>query len=286
MNFKIVSDSSSDLLHLADVPYATVPLKIVTDEKEYVDDGELNVVEMLGDLERYKGKSGSACPSPHDWKAAFGDGEQIFCVAITSALSGSCNTARIAAEEYTEEFPERRVYVIDTLSAGPENTLIIEKLQQWILEGKEFDEIVKLVAEYQKRTRLAFALESLHNLANNGRVSHVTAKFAGMLGIRAVGMASEQGTLEMTNKSRGLKKALEDILENMRTTGYRGGRVNIHHCQNLGGAENLKKALLQRFPQAEVIIRRTRGLCSFYAERGGLLVGYETALLKKAGATV
>lgn len=275
MKFRIVSDSSSDVTEIKDLSFGTVPLKIITDNKEYVDDSSLNVDEMIGDLEAYNGKSGSSCPNPQDWIDAFEDAENVFCVTITSGLSGSYNSASMAAEEYVTAHPDRRAYVIDTLSTGPENALIIEKLCEYVHSGIEFDEIVEKIKKYQKKTHLVFALESLHNLANNGRVSVVTAKLAGLIGIRIVGVASEQGTLEITNKSRGAKKMLSDIMENMKRFGYCGKKVRIHHCHNIEGANAIKELILKLYPKAVIEIHKTRALCSFYAERGGLLVGYE-----------
>lgn len=275
MNFKIVSDSSSDLLNVDGTAFSSVPLKIITDNKEYVDNAELDVDEMISDLEKYKGRSSSSCPNPQDWIEAFDDAENVFCVTITSGLSGSCNSANMAADEYMEKHPGRRVYVVDSLSTGPENALIIHKLCEYIEKGLGFDEIVEKIKKYQKHTHLIFALESLHNLANNGRVSAVTAKLAGIIGIRVVGVASEQGTLEITNKSRGAKRMLADILENMKRFGYEGKKVRIHHCHNLEGAKAIKELILSLYPKTKIEIQKTRALCSFYAERGGLLVGYE-----------
>lgn len=275
MSFKIVSDSSSDILNISDVSYTSVPLKIITSEKEYADDVNLNVEDMLADLEKYKGKSSSSCPNVEDWLEAFGDEEKIFCVTITSGLSGSCNAANSAAKEYMSAHPDRKVCVIDSLSTGPENALIIDKLREMIMAGMDFEDIAEKIKKYQSRTHLIFALESLHNLANNGRVSNVVAKVAGILGIRVIGKASDEGTLEITNKSRGAKKAILDIVENMKKAGYKGERVKIHHCENLDVANSVKELILKLYPKAIIEIGKTRGLCSFYAERGGILVGYE-----------
>ena len=279
MRFKIVSDSSSDMLEVENVSFASVPLKIITSEKEYVDDAQLDVDMMVEELEKHKGRSSSSCPNVQDWLSAFGDAENIFCVTITSGLSGSCNSANMAAKEYMDEHPERKVYVVDSLSTGPENALLIQKLCEYIEGGLEFDKIVETIQKYQKHTHLIFALESLHNLVNNGRVSALTAKIAGIIGMRIVGIASEQGTLEITNKSRGVKKTLSDIIENMKKFGYNGDKVRIHHCQNLEGAKAIKELILSIYPKAKIEIHKTRALCSYYAERGGLLVGYEDACL-------
>lgn len=276
MNFKIVADSSADLLTLTDVPFAPVPLTIVTSEKQYVDNADLDVPEMLADLAAYKGKSGSSCPNPEDWMAAFGDAEGVFCIPITKNLSGSHNAALLAAKQYTDAHPNRRVYVVDTCSTGAEDRLIAEKLQACILAGMSFDDTVAAVERYQKRTHLIFALESMRNLANNGRVSPIVAKLAGVLGIRVIGKASDVGTLEITNKSRGERRALADILDNMVKNGYNGDKVYIHHCENPDTAETLRSLILGAFPDADVTLGTTRGLCSFYAERGGLMIGYES----------
>lgn len=278
MDFKIITDSSADLNSLTGVPFATVPLKIITAEKEYVDNSELNVDEMVADLLKYKGTSRSSCPNSEEWKEALGESSGVFCVTITSGLSGSCNAAKCAMEEYLEEHPDRKGMVIDTLSAGAEVALITEKLKELILKNLPFEQIKQEIEDYKKRTHLAFALESMRNLANNGRVNPAVAKIAGVLGIRILGKASNAGTLEVTNKVRGKDKLLPELFKNMLANGYCGGRVRIHHCQNAEGAEKLKRLIKENFKQAEVLIHKTRGLCSFYAEAGGLLVGYEGAV--------
>ena len=274
-SFKIVSDSSADLLSVSGVEFASVPLKIITDEREYVDDESLDVVGMLNDLAKYKGRSRTSCPNSEEYINAFADAENIFCITITSNLSGSFNAARVAANAYMEEHPERRVHVIDSLSTGAESALIIDKLCALIASGKSFDEVRDEITEYHNHTRLIFALESMHNLANNGRVSPIAAKVAGILGIRAVGRASDVGTLEMTGKSRGVQNTVNDITANMLSEGCRGGRIRIHHADNLPAAEMLKSKILEKLPEAEIVLGVARGLCSFYAERGGLLVGFE-----------
>lgn len=259
---------------IEDVPFSSVPLTIRTAEKEFTDDESLNTTEMLEYLEKFKGKSSTACPSVGQWSEAFEDAENIFCVTITSNLSGSYNSARNAANEYMETHPDRKVHVVDSLSTGPESALIIEKLRLLIKEKLPFDEIVEKINDFKSRTHLIFALESLHNLANNGRVGPLVAKVAGALGIRIVGKASNEGTLEITEKVRGAAKTIAQIVENMKKSGFDGIRARIHHCENPENAKKLGDAIRAAFPSAKIEIFRTRGLCSFYAERGGLLVGY------------
>lgn len=189
MNYLIVADSSADFAKREQsntVGFASVPLKIITSEKEYVDDASLNVEQMVSELEHYKGRSSSSCPNPSDWLEAFDEAEYVFCVTITSGLSGSYNSACMAKEEYEEAHPGRKVFVIDSLSTGPEMGLIIDKLEELVIEGLEFEKICDTIKSYQKHTGLLFMLESMQNLANNGRVSPLVAKLAGILGIRII----------------------------------------------------------------------------------------------------
>jgi len=109
MNFKIVTDSSSDMLNFDNTPFAVAPLKIVTTQKEYCDDADLDVAGMVNDLLRYKGKSSSSCPNTNDWLDAFGDADRIFCITITATLSGCYNAACIAKQIYEEQNPDKKV---------------------------------------------------------------------------------------------------------------------------------------------------------------------------------
>ena len=272
---KIVTDSSADTLLLDGADFASAPLTIVTDGKEYVDDAALDVAQMAEELLKYSGKSSTACPGVGDWLTAFGEAEEVFCVTITSNLSGSYNAATVAAREYEEAHPDRRVFVLDSLSTGPEMRLLLERLRDDVAAKMDFQAICEDVSAYSAKTGLIFVLESMKNLANNGRVSRLAATAAGLLGIRAVGKASDQGTLEMLEKCRGAKKAQAAVVEHMAALGYGGGAVRISHVGNEEAAMTLRDTLAQRYPQAEIQVYAARGLCSFYAEKGGLLVGFE-----------
>lgn len=275
MNVKIITDSASNMLALDGVPFASVPLRIVTDQKEYIDHTELDVQQMVQELHSYSGRSQTACPGMGDWLQAFEDYERIFCVTIISRLSGSYNAAMAAKREYEESHPGRKVFVLDSYSAGPEMKLLLNELKEMVLEGKDFDTICREIQEYKNQhTSLVFSLQSLRNLANNGRVSPAAAKICGIVGIRVVGDVNEEG-LHPTDKCRGEKKAISELLRNMKRLGYHGKRVLIDHCYNENGAMQLKDLIQKEYPQAEISVNKTRGLCSFYAEKGGLMVGFE-----------
>ena len=260
MNTKIVVDSSASLYTLQGVDFECVPLKIITDDAEYLDNGTMDALGMAQTLRTYKGKTSTSCP-----------------ITITGTLSGSYNAAQLAAEEYQQENPGKRVFVLDSLSTGPEQRLLAEHLRDLLAEGKEFDEICEEMLRYHKHTHLLFSLESLANLARNGRVKHAVAAVARMLGIRVIGQASEAGELDVLCKTRGEHGALERIVLELKEHGYTNGRLHISHCGNPAAAERLKHMVKAVFDGAKVDISECGGLCSYYAELGGLLVGYEDA---------
>ncbi len=275
--YRIVADSAADLFTLDNVPFSAAPLKVITDEQEFCDVEGLDVTKMVDYLKSYKGKSTSSCPNPDEWLTAFGDAPYIFAVALTSGLSGSYNAAEVAKQIYESEHPGRKVFVVDSLSAGPGETILVEQLEEWIVSGLSFDEICKEIKTYQKKTGLLFILQSLTNFANNGRVSPAVAKLAGLLGICIVGKASDEGTLEPLKKCRGFKNSIENLVHLLKENGFNGGKIRIAHCFNESGANELKQRIVEKFHNAEIKIYQTKGLCSFYAEKGGLLVGFDRA---------
>lgn len=275
MKYKIIADSSSNILELSEVEYSSVPLKIIAGEKEYVDDKDLNIEDMIEYLANYKGKSGTSCPNVYEWMEAFGDADIVFGVSITGNLSGGYGAGKQAKEIYESEHPGAKVHIIDSLSTGNEMELIIEKLKELMLAEKSFEEIKDEIEKYRKRTHLLYSLQSLRNLANNGRVSPAVAALAGVLGIRIVGTASSEGTLEPLHKSRGEKNALRTLWREMKNRGFAGGKVRISHCLNKEAAIKMKEIILEQYRNCDIEVRQCGGLCGFYMEKGGVMIGFE-----------
>lgn len=272
---KIVSDSSCDRPLIGGAPVVSVPLVMSTDERNFRDDETLNITEMLDYLEGYKGRSYTACPSVDSWMQLFEGEEEVCAVTITSALSGSYNSAVAARKLYLQKNPQAKIHIFDTLSTGPEMALLLEKLQELVEQGLRFEQVCARAEEYRKHTRLFFILQSLHNMSQNGRVSKVVAAAIGVLNIRIVGTASPEGTLAPLNKPRGDKKALAELMEQMEKAGYAGGKMRVTHVENPALARKLVEQVKALWPQADVNVAPSGGLCSYYAERGAILVGIE-----------
>lgn len=276
MKYKIVADSSSNLYAIDGIDYSCTPMKIITRSREFIDKPGLDVTEMVEVLLAETAPTGSSCPNTHEWLESFGDADGVFGVTITSKLSGSYTSAMSAKNEYEENHPGAKVSILDSLSAGPELQLIVEKIRERILAGDPFEKIDQTVRAYMKHTHLLFSLKSLANLARNGRVAPAVAKIASVLGIQLIGKASDEGTLEPLHKLRGDKKVLKTLVAGMKEIGYKGGKVRIAHCLNKEAAVQLKDALLSEFPGSDIRIDACGGLCSYYAEKGGMLIGFES----------
>ena len=271
----IIADSSCDIWTLPDVAFASVPLDIYTDERRFVDDETLDVSEMLEYLKGFKGRSYTSCPSSQRWIDAFDGEDEVYIVTLTSGLSGTYNSAEIAREMYLETHPDAKVLVVDSLSTSSEMNLIIQKIRELKLQGMEFDEVCREIAAYQKRTRLFFAFESLHNFAQNGRVPKILEQAVGFLGLTVLGTADEEGHVKPTGKGRGCKKVVSSLLSQMKAAGYAGGKVVITHVKNEKLAKAFSEKLLEAYPGAEVEIYPSRGLVAYYAEEHGIIVGCE-----------
>ena len=273
---KIIADSSCDLYTL-DVPeFTTVPLTIYTDERSFIDDDNLNITEMLDYLAAHKGRSYTSCPTVDAWLAAFEGSTEIFATTVTSALSGSYNSAMTAASIYKEAHPEAKISIIDSLSTGGEEVLLLYKLAELMRTNDSFEAIDKQIRTYLSNTRLFFSFFSLHNLSQNGRVSKVASAALCVLNIAVTGTATPTGTISVTGKARGERKAIHVLVKEMKKAGYTGKRAIITHVENEAMALSLKQEILQEYPEADIHILPTRGLCSYYMERKGIVVSCET----------
>ena len=279
MTWKIVADSGCDyrtIENLAvDTLFESVPLTIQVGNEIFIDNAQLNIDNMMKKMYATSSASKSACPSPDDYMKAFDGASNIFVVTITGTLSGSHNSAQVAKKLYLEEHPDVNIHIIDTLSAGGENDLIIKKLNFLIGQGLSYEEVVTEITAYQTKTKLLFVLAKVDNLVKNGRLSKLVGAVVGLLNIRMVGEASQDGKLELLQKARGAKKSLIAAFDELIKAGYVGGQIIIAHRNNLKFCQQFSEMVREKFPQAVIEVIPTSGLSSFYAEENGLLIGYE-----------
>ncbi len=278
MKWNIITDSSCDLFPASfqggELQISVVPFIISVGNKDFIDDETLNTSHMLDTMERCSQPSRTSCPSPQSWLEQFEKAGLCIAITISSKLSGSMNSAVLAKEMALEHCPEKKIAVLDSLSTGPEIAMCVEKILGLIENGSCFEEVVSEAESYLCNTHTSFALSSFNNLVKNGRMSKAIGFIAGKLGIWVIGVGTDDGTIAIKGKARGTAKAVAMLLEDMRDRGFHGGKVIISHCHNLPLAERLQSKIKDLWKDAKVSVLPTRGLCSYYAERGGLIVSF------------
>ena len=272
--FKLIVDSSSNMVNDPAHNVEVVPLTISFGGKDYIDDQNLNIQEFLSDMNKNQVAGKTTCPSIQAWLDALEGTEKAIIVTMTSGMSGTFSSALQAKNMYEEKHPSSQIIVVDSRSAGPELTIVLHGIEKMIQGDIRFVDLEEEIAEFRMHTHLLFILQSLHNLSLNGRVSPTVAKIAGLLKINLIGTASKDGKLEPLTKARGMKKAIRELLKYMKDDNYHGGEVIIDHCGNERDAETIKEKLQAEYPDAQITIRPMHGLCSFYAEEGGLMIGF------------
>lgn len=277
---KILVDSACDLKAIENIAegisYHRIPLKILVGDKEFVDDETLDPLQMMDEVYAYPGKTSSACPGPEAWAQHFREADESYALTITSNLSGSYNSAMVAKQMVLEEDPNKKIYILDSLSAGSEMVLQARKMYELVAQGTPFEEVCRIMDDYAvNHTRIVFMLYSVENLVKNGRVSRIAGMAAGLLNLHMLGRGTEVGTIESFAKARNKKKGAALVMEEMEREGYCGGKVVIAHCGNPAGVEMMKEVISAKYENVEFESMQAGGLCSYYAEKSGLLVGYE-----------
>ncbi len=280
MKYLIIGDSSTNLSLEEQEKYnmKIAPLTIRIDGTEYVDDENLNIKSFVQSLENCKDSTKSACPSTQEYIDLFSGGyESIFVVTLSSKLSGSYNSAVLAARMYNEKHPEVKIHIFDSKAAASSQYLIAFKIHELAEQGLCFEEIVKKTDKYLNNLQLLFILDKLNNLERNGRISFIKLKIAQLLNLKLILKQKEDGTIDLSDKARGPKKAISKMVKSMESFKNitSDTKVVIFHCEALERAESIKKLVEKYYSQIKDIkIISMKGLNSTYAEKGGIIMTF------------
>ncbi len=276
MRYKIVVDSCCELPQkLQGEPgFERVPLGLEVGEYRIQDDENFNQKEFLRKVAEYPKCPKSACPSPERFMEAYHvDAEHVYCVTLSSHLSGSYNSAVLGKKLYMEKYGEKQIHVIDSESASGGETQIVLKLMELEEAGLPFEKIVEEIERYRDSVQTYFVLDNLETLRKNGRLTGVKALVASTLNIKPV-MGADRGEIIQKSKTIGIQKALRKMAEIAveEVTASVERRLIITHCNALQRAEQVKKLILEKAAFKECIIMDTRGVSSMYANDGGVIV--------------
>ena len=278
MSFHIVCDSCTDLTEedLKKGCYTLVPLTLLVDGEEIIDDETFDQADSLAKVAASKESVKSACPAPESYMEAYSKADDIYVVTLSAELSGSYNSAVLGKNLYEEENGTKNIHVVNSRGAATTQVLIARKLSEYASQGMPFEEVVDKIEEYTTSLRTYFVLETLEVLRKNGRLSRLSATIAGALNIKPVMIGTRDGVIQKAAQARGMKKALAKMVEHMGSEGRDLTRRQfvISHCNCYERAVYVKELIKKHLHAEDVDIVDTKGVSSLYACDGGIIVSY------------
>ncbi|MFV0479274.1 MAG: DegV family protein [Anaerorhabdus sp.] len=279
MKWGIVTDSGCDLkerdFQNKGVDFTVAALKIIVDDQEFVDDDNIQISDLLEGMKNSKETLQTACPAPGDFYEGFKKSDNVLCFTLTGGLSGTYNSARMAKELMEVDDPSKKIFVCDTKSVAGSEVLMIEKSLELIQAGKSFEEITAELEIYNKELALVFTMGSYDNLIKTGRMSNFMGSVVKTLNIRLICVASPEGTVETAKKCRGHKTTYNTMVDMMKEKkDLSHATIQIHHCNNEKDSSYIREKIMAEYPNAKINIVPCKGLTTFYAMDGGILIAY------------
>ena len=255
-DYVITTDNNADLPenfyknHQVGCTYLSYTLE----GKEYTQGDFLPVEEFYSKM-RAGSMPTTSQVNPENARALFEpylkDETDILHIAFSSGLSGTFNSCRIAAQELMQEYPERRILVLDSLSASLGQGLLVYLAQQRKEKGGSMDDVAEWVETHKKNIVHLFTVDDLNHLYRGGRVSRTTAVLGGMLNIKPILHVDDEGKLVPIGKVRGRKKSLLELADLMDRKIGRYGQscdtIFISHGDCWEDAEFLAKKIKEKY---------------------------------------
>lgn len=250
-------DTGKEWLEERNVP--VIPLKYTIDGQEYTDMYGLSDKEFFRKLREGK-MSVTSQINPEEAKEMLEpyvkEGKDVLHLAFSSALSGTCNSMRIAAEELQEEYPEAKVIVVDTLCACMGEAMLL----YYALKQKEAGKTIEEVAQWAEENKLHVChnvtVDDLFHLHRGGRVSKTAAVLGTMVKVKPIIHMDDNGALQVIGKERGRKKSLNKIVDMAveRSEGWDNEIIMITHGDCLEDAEYVAKLVREKMGVENVFI--------------------------------
>ena len=209
MSVKIVVDSTVDLVPEVKAQVKTVALSVLFGEQEYKDGVTIDPVKFYEMMANSENLPTTSQPTPAAVEDAYRElveaGHEVVCITISSRLSGTYQSATIAADEFSD-----KVFVVDSRSAALGAGLLVEWALKLVEEGKNGREILEALMEKRKEIRLYAMVDTLENLKKGGRLSSTVAFVGGVLNMKPI-IGLEEGEIKVVGKARGLKAAFTNL---------------------------------------------------------------------------
>ena len=276
MKIAIVTDSAASLSKEDIKRYniQVVPVNLLFGGKIYRDGVDLTTEQAYEILEKNPEEFKTSAPSPGDFLKAYrraaGQADQIICLTVSQKLSATYNSARMAQELFRNEFPQKKIEVIDTLTAIGGQALLVLTVIQAIQKGKNFDEIIKIIENLQEKIKALLLLETIRHIYRTGRIPEIASKIGGILPFKPI-LEISKGELHFVGIVNSKEKGIEKILNVLKESfGSQHPEIGITHSNAPKEAELLKEKVFSLFPSAKIFITACSPVIG-YATGPGLL---------------
>lgn len=274
---KIIADSTCDLPEELSCRYhiQTVPLKVSIANRTYDDRTEISTKELFALIEQYNEMSVTAAPAPEQYRIlmeeAVRSGDSVICTTCSSGLSGSYQSAVIAAA-----LVKGKVDVIDTRTAALGGGLIALLAARMAEQGAEHDNIVRACREKVSHQRTLLILETVEYLRKGGRIGAVAARMVGMLGINPIIQVTKEGTTAVLHKTRNFQKGMEWMLHYVLETAkdLTTQTIGIAYSSTEETALQFKK-MIERYMPKEIIVSGLGSVVATHVGPNGFGVFWE-----------
>ena len=258
--YQIVTDSCCDFTkaQYAEFGLTYVPLTLLYKGKEYPSFTENEELHAFYDGIRGGEMPTTSAVNPEGWanamEAHLAKGQDVLCMAFTSGLSTTYQSAVIAAEELREKYPERKILVIDTLCAALGQGLLVYLAAKKRDEGYSLEQLAAWVEENKLKLCHWVTVDDLNHLKRGGRVSSATAFVGGMLGIKPIINVDDNGKLATVAKCRGRKAAMEYLANKLREDGTDVETIFIAHGDCPEDAAALEQLCREKRPDVQHVM--------------------------------
>lgn len=256
-SYVVTTDTSADLpeQYYQEHQMIVIPLSCILDGETYVRGAkELSMAEFYAKMREGKMPTTSQA-NPEQAKKIFEplikEGKDILHIAFSSGLSGTCGSARIAAEELMEEYPKRKIIVVDSLCASLGQGLLVHKTLEKQKEGLSLEELAAWCEEMKMHIIHSFTVDDLFHLYRGGRLSKAAAVIGTMIQLKPVLHVNNEGKLIPLSKVRSRKKSLQALVAAMEAKqGSFAGKndvIFISHGDCVEDAEYVKALIEEKF---------------------------------------
>ena len=262
MGYNLFSDVTADVSEelMRGMPEVElVPMQVELGGENYIygPGGDLTVEHFYAEQRAGKFASTSQI-NPMVYRECFEKtlkaGEDILYLCFSSGLSSTLQSANLCAQELREEYPERKLIVVDTLCAAVGEAMLVREAARKQQEGLSIEELAAWVEENRLKICHWFTVDSFDHLRHGGRVSAAAAAVGTMLQIKPLLHVDEEGKLRVAEKPRGRKQAIRTQVAHMKEgwTPEMGNLVVIGHGDCPDDVEQLRQAVLKEFPDADI----------------------------------